>query len=201
MLGIFEPSSAREDKASSTAAARTRTAAPPPSCRSAPSPSAIARPVRSRSAQTPAPALPGARRASPSSPGCNNRDNRVSGPPKQPLRVVHPLLPPLPQIAAVGVHLPGLGLPPIRPRRLPQVLPHRLAVHPQPAPDLRDTDSVVMQLLSLHELLQSQHPCPPRARMLSFAATGELSGAAFVDYSGAAIARSCPPLRGSPVTF
>ena len=53
------------------------------------------------------------------------------------------------------------GLRSILPRRLPQVLPHRLAVDVQMPCDLAHAQSIMMQLLYLHKSLQSQHPDPP----------------------------------------
>ncbi len=77
-------------------------------------------------------------------------------------------LPAFPRIGAKWIDLPALRLPFILPWSLPQVLPNGLPVHVQLTRYLGNADSVVMQLLYLHETLQSQHPNPPRVRMLGF---------------------------------
>ena len=81
---------------------------------------------------------------------------------------MHALLPTLPQIRPPTVDLPDLRLALVNPRRFLQVLPRRLAVNVHEPRYLADAQPVMMQLLYLHEILQSQHPDPPSVRMPLF---------------------------------
>jgi hypothetical protein len=83
-------------------------------------------------------------------------------------RVHNTALPALAQIRTKRINLPLLRLPFILAWCLPKVLPNRLPVQVQLASDLAHAHAVMMQLLYLHKTLQSQHPNPPRIRMLGF---------------------------------